>query len=328
MLAARRALECVIMKNVAVLFALLLAVLPTAAQVSVEIVLDQEQYLTDEALIAHVKIRNDSGQTVRLGEQPDWLSFIIEPAEGPYVRPLKLPEVQGGFDLQSSYTATKHVNLGPLFELNKTGRYKVTATVRVPIFQETYTSQKKPFLIGKGTPVLDPIKFGVPPSISPLGPDGKPEIRQYILVLTQSGPESKLFVRVTDPMDRNFKVVPIGPVVSFSKYEPQLDQWNNLHILYQIGAKAFLYTIINPEGMVLARERHDYIETRPTLFSNDEGRIGVRGGVRRYTTEDIPPADPAQVLAAQSEPDLPPPTLPSKAEAAARKKDAKEKKKP
>jgi hypothetical protein len=90
--------------------------------------------------------------------------------------------------------------------------------------------------------------------------------------------------------------------------------------------------MINPEGMVLAQETHEITDTRPTLVSNDEGRISVRGGGRRYTSHDIPPSDP--VLAAASaqaqafqEPTLPRPTNSAAATKNGAVKDAKDKKK-
>jgi hypothetical protein len=326
------------MKKLAVLFGVLLAALPCAAQldfVSVELLLGQEQYLPNEPIIARVRIQNSSGQTLKLGDDPTWLTFVVETIEGPYVRQLKMPDVKGEFSLGSSYTATKEVDLAPIFKLTERGKYKVIATVKVPAFNNTaFASPAKSFYIGNGTKRWEKA-FGVPATIAPPGADGQPETRKYVLVETNPGSESKLFVRVTNPQDENLRVVMIGPMVSISKPEPQLDRWSNLHVLYQVGAKAFLYTELNPEGLVLARERHDYSDTRPTLWMNEDGRISVRGGMRRYTNEDVPPVEPSVALA-PTEPEgsalmLNPPAATKgdqkKKAGAANGNDAKEKKK-
>ena len=49
-----------------------------AQSVSVEVVLDQEQYLVNEELVAKVRITNFSGQTLTLGADEDWLSFTLD----------------------------------------------------------------------------------------------------------------------------------------------------------------------------------------------------------------------------------------------------------
>jgi hypothetical protein len=325
LIAARPSLECVTMKNVAVLFALLFAAARAHAQVRIEVQLDQEQYLPNEALVARVKIHNSSGQTLRLGEAANWLSFVIESTDGKeYVRPIKTPELQGAFPLESSSIATKKVDLSALFDLTRVGSYRVVATVNVPAFRENYASPSKQFIIGNGSRLGQDLTFGVPNSA---GPDGKPEVRKYRLIQTNPGSEARLFVRVMDMMDKNFKVVPIGGLVSFSRPEPQLDRWSNLHLLYQTGARSMLYTEINPEGMVLAKETHEITDTRPSLVANDEGRILVRGGTRRYTSNDIPPVDPVLASAANQIP-VPAPVPGPVTNSATKKssgKDAKEK---
>lgn len=285
------------MKNVAVWFgALLLGALSAGAQIiSVQVLLESEQYVPNEPLIAKVRINNSSGQTLRLGDDPNWLTFVIESHQGPYVRMLKLPDVMGGFELESSHTATKHVDLAPCFDLSKIGRYNVTATVRAPGFTTAYASPTKWFHIANGKPLKEMV-FGTPANIAPAGPDGEPEVRKYILVQAQSGYDSKLYARVTDRYDNNIKVVPLGTLISFSKPVPQLDKWSNLHVLFETGGRTFSYSAINPDGLLIARETHEYSDTKPTLGTTDEGRILVHGGQRRPAADDVPPMDTAQLL--------------------------------
>lgn len=288
------------MKNFAAILVLFLSMTGAWAQqvITVEVRLESEQYLPDEPLIAKVRIQNSSGQTLRLGEKADWLSFALESTEGPYVRQLRPLDVVGGFDLESSETATKRVNLAPYFNLREVGRYKVVATVKVPKFGASYASSGKVFYITNGKP-LQELTFGVPGSVAPGGEAGEPEIRKYALVEALTGAdaqmEARLYVRLTDRAGNNLRVIPIGTLISFSQPQPQLDKWSNLHLLFQTGARNFSYTMINPEGFVLSRETHEYTETRPALVSGDDGRIFVSGGKRRFTVDDVPPVDTALV---------------------------------
>ena len=49
---------------------------------AIEVVLDQAQFLRDESLPVKVRISNRSGQTLKLGQDPDWLSFNIQRLDG------------------------------------------------------------------------------------------------------------------------------------------------------------------------------------------------------------------------------------------------------
>jgi hypothetical protein len=99
-----------------------------------------------------------------------------------------------------------------------------------------------------------------------------------------------------------FKVRPIGPMVSFSQPEEQLDQFSNLHILYQNGAASFIYSVVNPNGDLVRQEVYDYLNARPRLQVGDDGSITVFGGVRRVKPQDIPPVKSPEELNAPAKP--------------------------
>ena len=102
-----------------------------AAQMNVELALEQDQFLPNEAVKLAVKITNSSGQPVHLGADPSWLTFNVESEDGfVVIKNAEVPVVEE-FDLESSQMATKHVDLQPYFVMGKPGRYKVTATVRI-----------------------------------------------------------------------------------------------------------------------------------------------------------------------------------------------------
>jgi diguanylate cyclase (GGDEF)-like protein len=61
---------------------LLLSLVAGTAQVTVDITLDQEQYLRDESMPVKVRITNRSGRTLKLGGTADWLNFTVENREG------------------------------------------------------------------------------------------------------------------------------------------------------------------------------------------------------------------------------------------------------
>jgi hypothetical protein len=256
-----------------------------AQTISVELLFDQEMYLPHERMEARVRVTNFSGHTLELGEGRQWLTFTVDGQKGAPVSQLGPLPVEGEFRLESSSVATRRVNLAPYFDFSRPGRYKISATVRVPQFQLAVHSPPKDILIITGSTLWEQ-DFGVPPSA-----EGElPEIRKYTLLQTMHHKEMMLYFRLSDPRgSKVYKVFPIGQLVSFSKPEHQLDRFSNLHVLYQMNARSFLYTLITPEGFILARETYEISNSHPVLRPGRDGRIQLTGGVRRYTPNDLPP---------------------------------------
>ena len=265
----------------------LLAFFRASAQVDVEVVLDQEQFLPSESLPVAVRITNRSGQTLHLGADADWLTFRVESADGfIVVKNFEVP-VLGEFDLDSSEVATKRVDLQPYFGLARHGRYRVTATLHIKAWNVQTSSPPKNFDVISGATLWSQ-DFGVP---VPTGVTNRPpEIRKYTLEEANYLREQlRMYVMVSDQSEsRVFKVSAVGPMVSFSQPEEQLDQLSNLHVIYQSGAKTFTYSVVNPDGEITQQETYDYLDKRPRLGLNEAGDIVVIGGVRRVKPGELP----------------------------------------
>lgn len=271
------------MRKVVWLAAILWAsVIGTTAQVSVDVLLDQEQFLRDESLPVKVRISNRSGQTLKLGQDADWLTFSIQRRSGYVVPKLSEPPVAGEVTLDSAMALTKSWNLMPHFEISEPGRYRVTATIHIKQWNRDETSEAKEFEIIRGTKLWEQ-DFGVPVA------SGAPEVRKYMLQQASFVKRLMLYVRITDASENQvFRVLPVGYLLSFSRPEAQVDRLSQLHLLFQYGPRSFHYLMISPDGELLVRQTHDYTSTRPVLRSNKEGKIYVNGGMRRYMEEDIP----------------------------------------
>ena len=121
------------------------------------------------------------------------------------------------------------------------------------------------------------------------GSKSTPEVRKFILQQANYlRKELRLYLRVTDDSgSRIYKTTAIGPLFSFSRPVAEVDKHSNLHVLYSNAPQSYSYTIFNPQGELIARQTHDYIDTRPHLQAGD-GEIKVTGGVRRLTANDVP----------------------------------------
>jgi len=255
------------------------------AQVSVEITMEQEQFLPSEKLPVAVHISNRSGQTLHLGAEANWLVFNVESADGfVVVKNAEVPVV-GEFDLESSQAAVKRVDLQPYFGLMRPGRYKVTATVRIKDWKAEVATPAKKFDVISGVQLWTQ-DFGVP---APVGAtNGPPEVRKYALQQANYlRSQLRLYVLVSDASGTHvFKVPQIGRMVAFSQPETQLDVASNLHILWQSGAAMFVYVVVDPDGRLVRQDIYDYLNSRPRLDRKADGSIVVVGGSRRTSLHE------------------------------------------
>jgi len=262
-----------------------------SAQVRVEVTMEQEQFLAGESIPVAVRITNRSGQALHLGEDLDWLRFTIETRDGQVVSQMDNVPVAGAFVLESSKVATKRVNLEPYFSFLGPERYKVIAILKVKAWDREISSPPSFFTINEGAKLWQQ-EFGLPSKTGDT--NAPPEIRKYILQQANYLRGAlRLYLRVTDAEgNKVFKVVPIGPLVSFSRPEPQIDPDSHLHLLYQNGPTSSSYLVFDTEGEVLLRQTYDIVGSRPRLRPDADGKITVYGGIRRESASDFPRPQP------------------------------------
>jgi len=284
------------MKTFLVVALAALAFLRASAQVTVEIAMDQEQFLPSESIPVAVKITNRSGQPLHLGAEADWLTFNVESADGFVVIKNSEVPVLGAFDLESSQMGTKRVDLQSHFAMNKQGRYKVVATLRIKDWAATVPSAPKFFDVINGAHLWAQ-DFGVPS-----GTNAAPEVRKYTLEQANYlRSQLRLYLQVSDAAEaRVYKVVAMGPMVSFCQPEAQVDRVSRLHVLWQAGAQLFLYSLVSPNGTVLQQESYDCFTSRPRLTVNEKGDVLVVGGTRRLQPSELPVVKPPNELPAPS----------------------------
>ena len=206
--------------------------------------MDQEHFLSGEQLTPAVRITNRSGQTLHLGGDEDWLTFALESRDGRgIVAKHSDPSVLGPFTLETGKVATRRVDLLPHFDLARAGRYTIVASVRIKDWDQMLTTKPKSFDIINGAKLWSQ-DFGVPAESTP---NRAPEVRKYTLEQANYlRTQLRLYFRLTDAGgERVLKVFSLGPMVSFGTPEQQIDQASNLHVLFQNGARAFSYTVIN-----------------------------------------------------------------------------------
>ncbi len=269
------------------------------AQVSVDVEFERDRYLADEAVVAVVHVTNFSGRTLHLGKAADWLTFSVESEDRFIVKQYGQPPVVEEFVLPSASRATRRVDLAPYFGLSQSGRYRVFAIVKLPDTHEELASAPKVITVVQGIKLWEQ-EVGLPGR--PDTPPSQQELRKFALVQAIGQDAIRLYVRVTDQYEAKvYRVLLLGPVVSFGHPEAQVDRLGALHVLFQSGARTFHYEVILPDGRLALRETHAYSDTRPVLRPDKDGMVKVAGGVRVRRRDDWPPA------AAQTAAVTPPP---------------------
>jgi hypothetical protein len=276
-------------RNVVLIFCvLLLSISRLCAQVTVEVLTTQDEFLPGEDIPVAARIVNHSGQTLNLGRDNEWLKFSVEARDHFVVMKTGDVPVNQPFTLESSERATVRVNLAPYFNLPRPGRYLITATVTIPQWNQQINSQPKGFDVIQGAKLWEE-RFGLPKTPGSTNP--LPEMRAYALQQANYLHSAiTLYVQLSDEAGRINKVFPLGPMVSFGQPEPRVDKLSNLHVLYQNGPRTFIYTVVNPDGKIILRQTYDFT-TRPRMIADAEGGIAVAGGARRVNHNDIPAPD-------------------------------------
>jgi hypothetical protein len=248
-----------------------------------------------------VRITNRSGQGLRLGQTEDWLTFSVEGRGNQVVPKLGEVPVAGEFVLEPSRVVTLRMDLAPYFLLTRPGRYSITATMQLKDWNQSVRSQPKSFDVIEGTKLWEQ-EIGVPDSAS--GANATPEIRKFVLQQANYlRSQLRLYVRLTDASgNKTFHVFPVGPMVSFGRPEPQVDKFSNMHLLYQSGPHSYSYIVINPGGEIIARRTYDYVDKRPRLMPDAEGKVLVNGGARRPAANDIPSSKSENATVDKSKP--------------------------
>jgi hypothetical protein len=278
------------MKAFFVSILLLAAFCRAQAQVNLALSLDQDEFLPNEPVRLTIKISNTSGQRLHLGADPNWLTFVVESADGFVVDKKGDPPFTEEFDLESSQMATLHVDLQPYFQMTRLGRYKVTGTMRIKAWGLAAPSRPLQFDVIHGGEVWEQ-DFGV--TVTPNTP---PEPRKYSLIKANYLREQlRLYVQVSDQSGAIiYKVAALGPMVSFSTPEESVDRFSRLHVLWQTGGQSFSYVVVEPDGTVLSRDVYDNYNSRPHLAINSSGDIEVHGGVRRLKPGEMPATNSVQ----------------------------------
>lgn len=259
--------------------ALALSLAPLArAQLQVEIVDPQSNYLLYEPILLKIKIANGTGRVLELKDfgNKGWLRFLVTRGSAMMVKPVQ-EFSQPGMVLEPGDVARFTFNLTPYYGLRDPGAYSVQVVVRVPGFSGDVMSRPTLFNVLRGhevwskeiTPpgVAQPRKFSL---ITHLVRDDRQHLdRAYLYAQVESEAENLVFA-----------CRQLGPLVQGERIESLFDSAYGWHVLFRSGANTFGYYQFDIAGRVTENKELAKTQTRPRLLAQG-GQIELVGGVSR-----------------------------------------------
>lgn len=258
------------------------------AQIAVELELDREHYVLYEPVNATVQLRNYAGNTLVFGtEEADpevsgFLKFNVI-HEGGLSNPSARRDVNPVENLILGPGETKEltVQLNSIVNMAKEGTYTVSVRVGHPRLTHDYGSNSVPVDVMEGFPVWTRT-VGVPQesetaSISP----------RTVSLLRFRAKEGETYVLRVEDKRTVFGIIRLGPYLSSSRPQCRIDAMSNIHLLYQIHPRLYVYRIYGVDVDLKQNQYHVMEETVPTLRRDSEvGSIRIVGGRRAKPGED------------------------------------------
>ena len=247
------------------------------AQIELEMSTVGDRFVVGEPVYASIKISNNAGKPIRVGNFPGWMDIAIENKSGGLTTRTSSLAATQGVIVESGKSTDIPIEITELYKLDKRSRYQAKATLRVPGWDQAFSSKEIFFDLVEGNKLWSQ-KYSSPMLRTA---EGGQRVYSYNLIASQGSDGRRLIVQIKDTTyERIVRSVPVCKMVSFSKPEARIDQVSNLHLLCQYGQSYFTYNIYSPVGELLLRMTYQSAPARPTLETDAEGLIIVQGGLR------------------------------------------------
>ncbi len=268
------------------LAALMLAwALPAAAQVSVDLVFNQEKYMQYEPIYAKVRLRNFSGQPLVFGKD-DQLKGELQLEVVHNKRFVKLLKDQKfsliGTVLLPGQSDEFTFRVDQYYKMTKNGHYTIHAFVRHAKLTDVFRSADRSIEVTPGVEVWRRT-VGVPDVLA--GSRGVQEkasalkTRSFSLRVLEERAVRHYYVVVEDSK-RVYGVLCVGKEVSSAPRAQEVDMLSRLHLVVPVASRLFRYMIINLDGKIEHQEMLKREQSVPTLIlDRKSGQVTRVGGV-------------------------------------------------
>jgi hypothetical protein len=248
---------------------------PVSAQIQVDLKFPRLQYIAYEPVVATLTITNHAGRDVDLHDENGqaWFGLEVTGSEGQLIAPVANPD-QAPLKIDTGKRATQKINLTPMYAVHDFGTYRVRAHVYFADLNKYFYSQTKVFEVADARPVWQKT-VGIPERA--VGPG---DARTYSLLTNRFPDHTSLYVRVEDKDSGIvYATYSLGHVLAFDEPQAELDQANQLHVLYCAAPRNWSYARVSLNGELLSHASFLETKTRPHLVRALDGGVKVAGGM-------------------------------------------------
>jgi len=263
------------MKPAPLLVTLCLLAGPVTAQIQVDLKLPRLQYIAYEPVVATLTITNHAGRDIDLHDENGqaWFGFEMTGSEGQPIAPVA-NQNQPPLKIDAGKRATQKINLTPMYAVHDFGTYRVRAHVYFADLNKYFYSQTKVFEVTEARPIWQKT-VGLPE-----GAGGPGDARTYSLLTNRFPNHTSLYVRVEDKDNGIvYATYSLGHVIAFDEPQAELDNANQLHVLYCAAPRSWSYARVSLNGELLSHTSFMETKTRPHLVHAVDGGVKVAGGM-------------------------------------------------
>lgn len=261
----------------ATLLLLTLGALAAQAQVTVDFALERSDSLLYEPIQLIVQVTNDSPQPVefpRMSPERAWLDMLVTTPDQVAVPRSSRPWLSPKLLVLPGETRAISVNITPLFLIRETGDYIIL--VQAFMNERRLGGRTLKFRVTRGVTVW---KQSFTSPADPAEPSGRPQARNYSLVVHRSEGKQTLYARIMDPEEQKvYCTSGVGPMLNLGTPSARVDRQGNLHVFHQTGSRIFTYVVFSPKGKVLSTRSFANMASLPSLEKLADDEVEVVGG--------------------------------------------------
>ena len=285
-------LACAVMFSIA---------LPAAAQIGIEVSLNRSIYMQYEPIYACVSLRNDSGRPLLFGSDPRFQGFVLFDIRDRDGRPIPQRPDAGisvtGLMMRPGEVKRMVIPIHKYYDLDRTGRYTVSAFVSHNMLQHEYQSQSVRFRIERGVDVWSRT-VGVA-DVDKSKSDAPPRSRTYT-IRTMNENSYKYYYLVVEDDRHVYGVMRVGRVIFSERFSAEVDMLSRIHLLMPISPKVFHYLSFSIEGENVNNSYWKTTNTIPMLYRDPASGIVTRiGGAEARRGLDFKDIDHGAVTVSQ-----------------------------
>lgn len=255
-----------------------------AAQVAVELTLNQEKYMQYEPIYAKIRLRNYSGRPLVFGKDDKLQGEVqLEITQNRrIIKPLRLEDFSlAGTVLLPGQSEEFVFRVDRYYKMNQVGQYTLHAWVKHKQLPSVCRSAERFIEVSSGVELWRR-SVGVPDVLAGTRDISKREsiskMRSFSVRVLEERAVRYYYVVVEDAK-RVYGVIRAGREVSSAPRSQEVDMLNRLHIITPVASRLFRYMVVNLDGKIEQQELIKRNKSVPMLVrSRQTGEVTRVGG--------------------------------------------------